>query len=155
MSLHIYLKKEELPENTELIDRNDTFFKGYSILPDDDFTKEVIRNLDLGERVSDTEFAPRNHKYVGNLSKDCLSTGAKTLLNIKQHPDKIFALNCCSGTVSAYFPLIKEGGVLWDVKMMEVGTRKEEKFHSCDIVCKGQHFTSSLDFYNFILFGGE
>lgn len=153
MSLYVYLKKEEF--NAPLIEANNTFFESNTIIPDDDFTKEVLKTIDKAERVNDMEFAPRNHKYVGNLSKNCLSTAARTLLNIKQHPDKIFALNSCSGLVTQFFPLINEGGVLWDVKMREVSTRAEEKFHSCDIICQGHHFTNSLDFYNFVLFGGD
>ena len=146
MSLNIYLSEKDIPEGSELILKNNAFFSLNTCLPDDGFTAKVLKELDLAERVSNFEFLGRNSRLMGTLHKDRLSTGAKTVLNIKQHPEKIFCTHACPEPVTSFIPFLTEGNIVFDPK----SPFKRCGINECDILCNGIHFTTLLDFIPYL-----
>ena len=146
MSLQVYLKREDIPKGENVIYDNNGYFT-VTTLTDEHFTHLVLREVDQAFRVGPDCFKGRNHELVGITSKDNLSTGAKTLLNIKQHPSKIIFVGSCGHNALRLLPELTEGRILWEIPY--AGYTGDG---ACDILCDGKHFT---DFYEFMEYGME
>lgn len=85
MSLTVYLSRDEVPDNMVVINNNDAYFDGMTVLKDVDFVHKVLKEIEKAERHSAVTFIGRTAS-LGALNKSCLSTGTKTLLNIYSHP---------------------------------------------------------------------
>ncbi|MCR5302981.1 MAG: DUF4869 domain-containing protein [Lachnospiraceae bacterium] len=81
------MHENDIPKEIETIRINDAFFDIHSDIKDTPLIREILRNIDKAEYVSNKTFCGRD-KDLGNLSASYLSTGVKTLINIKEHPDK-------------------------------------------------------------------
>lgn len=148
MSLAVYTSKDKIPSNIQLICNNDVFFVGYTDIPDDNLTKQLLQNIDGVKRVSDTLF---ESKFVEgmSLSKDMLSTGTKTLLNITQHPDKCFSTIECGENALTCLKSITTGHAL-----VEVCCISYVDDPVCDITVNGRPFTDFNEAVECIYHGG-
>ena len=142
MSLNVYLKGDSTP--SPVIDYVNEFFKVNGSLQDNAFTHKVLHDIDCAVRVNDYAFLGRDGALVGLRPIDNLSTGTKTLLCIAQYPDKVFSTISCGSNAVSLLRELKEGNVL-----LEVASADYSKEDACDIVCRGRHFTSFLDFMEF------
>ena len=149
MSLNVYTRKDFIPSGVVLIDSNDSYFEGCGLIPDTELSHLILREIDKATRASDLYFTPRNPD-VGNLSRNNLSTGTKTLLNIINTPSLCFSLVECGDNALELLPLIRHGNVFWEHPVAFVGA-----YDACDIVLNSQiSFSSYTEFLNYCLYGG-
>lgn len=88
----IFDDTNQIPEGIEYVKFNDAYF-GYSgIISDNEDTRLILKTIDKCEYNNHVSFYNRCGKDFGALSKEHLSTGTKTLLNIINNPDKCFDL---------------------------------------------------------------
>lgn len=138
MSLNIYTAKDEIPKDMILIERNDIFFDGFTELKDSELTRVILREVDKAEYATSDTFIGRS-KQFGQIYRQNLSTGAKTLLNIISYPDKCFNVVECGGNALRLLTLITEGNILWrNIFVPYTGNG------SCDMVWNKKKYT---DFY--------
>lgn len=83
MSLYVYTDRKEVPDGMLVVDDNDVFFNGHTLLDNSDFEKEVLKKIDKATYVSQRSFKGRSALF-GDLDRNLLSTGTKTLLNIEK-----------------------------------------------------------------------
>ena len=140
MSLTIYKYREDIPEDIKYIKDSNLLF-AVTPLSNCSFTKTVLKEIDSADYVNEKVFLGRT-KSFGNLFKECLSSGAKTLLNIYHHPEMCFDLCQCGNNALSLLPLLKNGYVLMGDMGIAYGGDSE-----CDIIYNGEHIT---DFYVFI-----
>lgn len=98
---------------------NEAFFARYPVVWDE-FSKSIISEIDKGTYYDNFTFKDRLGVKLYN---SCLSTGAKTLLNIYSHPEYIFDFreagdNCIElfltrMTGSIYIPRLQESDLFW------------------------------------------
>ena len=134
MSLNIYLREEDIPEGIDLIKRNDDFFS-FTLLNDSEFEKTVLREIDQAKYATESTFIGRS-EWMGELRKDNLSTGCKTLLNIEKNPDYCFSSVECGYNALPLLRLLKHGNVLLAGRFILYDGDDLE----CDIVYKGVHY---------------
>ena len=140
--LNFYDHLEDIPHNIQIIKSNDAFFNAFSIISDDEFSTTVLKHIDKAIRVSDFTFIGRNPEF-GSLFKNFLSTGAKTLLNIKQHPDLCFNIIECGVNALELLPFIREGYV-YSLDYVDIYTNDLNKH--CNILYRGDIYTNLSNF---------
>lgn len=147
MALVVYRRKKDIPEDIFVLS-NDAYFFNNTFLYDDEFTRMVLKEVEEGRYKSDLYFIPRTNDEGDDsgISKDELSTGAKTILNIYYHPDKCFNGVECGINVKELFRFIKNGKVYWQYP---AGSIIEEEDNHCDIVMEGVHYTSYEEFIDY------
>ena len=138
-----------VPADLEIIDNNDLYFIGYSDIPDNDVTAKILSSVDGTERVSNTLFKSKFIKDA-SLSKDMLSTGAKTLLNITQHPDKCFNTIECGENAFICLKDLTSGCALVEVCCVSFVDNP-----SCDIIIDGKLFTDFNEAADYMYKGGN
>lgn len=144
MPLVVYLSREEVPSNIHVIDKNDIFFNGYTNLGESKFEKEVLQQIDKATRSSNVTFIGRT-KELGNLNKEHLSTGTKTLLNIYNYPNMCFNVIECGDNALEFLCDINDGMILWEQPFINV----ERDDETCNIECRGRKFTNICDFLDY------
>lgn len=144
MALNVYLKKEEIPAQLQVINKNDVYFDGYTNLNGSEFEQNVLREIDQAHRVSELTFIGRT-TALGALNKSNLSTGSKTLLNIYNNSDICFNVVECGDNALEFLCDLHAGHVLWEMPFINV-ERDEE---TCDIMCRGKHFDNICDFLDY------
>lgn len=142
MSLRIYTEKEEIPSNMRFVDYNDIFFNGVS-LKDDEISEKIMSEIDQAHYSSEKTFIGRDSS-LGNLNKENLSTGCKTLLNILYSPCECFDVVECGENALRLLPLIKDGNILWKTPVLHGNT-------TCDIDIHGKHFTDFREFLKYVM----
>lgn len=147
MSLNVYTREEDIPNGMILISDNDSYFSGETLLSGSDFCKIVLKNVDKAEYVSEFCFIGRT-KELGNLNKDWLSTGTKTLLNIESSPDLCFNVIECGYNAISLLPLLKRGNILMPKQLYLY----DGKYKDCDIICNNVQYSV---FFNFLSYLGE
>ncbi|MBR4515198.1 MAG: DUF4869 domain-containing protein [Lachnospiraceae bacterium] len=150
MSLIIFRNKSEIPDTIDYINSNDLFFNEKTTIPDTPLAKEILKKVDKADYYSELVFTSRT-KDLGNLFKNYLSSGTKTLLNIISNPDKCFNLAECGINVLDFIPKIKDGIVLWE----HISLFPEDEDESCDIVYKDKQFTNIYEFLNYARYEDE
>ena len=148
MSLTVYTSRDKVPDHIHVVDNNDVYFIGYSDIPDDTVTSQILKDVDGVRRVSDNSFESKFAKGM-SLSKDMLSTGAKTLLNITQHPNKCFSTIDCGQNALMCLKHLTTGYAL--VEICYVPCVDDPK---CDIVVDGKLFTDFNEAVDCISHGG-
>lgn len=118
--LHIYLG--DMPSaiyNTEVFFKN-TYEDNWLL---DDFAKRVIKCVD-GSEVIDAQLI--KSPVLGMIPPTALSGGAKTLLLIKNYPDKVFNASTCGDNCAKFIlELAKENDVTINLRhIMNFGKRK-------------------------------
>ena len=144
MSLNVYLTREEVPSGMTIIDSSDIHFNAFGRLTNSEFEKNVLKEVDLAEYNSESTFIGRTKK-LGGLFIDKLSTGTKTLLNIVSFPRMCFNVIECGRNSLEFLCDLHEGNVLWERPVL-LPMRDDE---SCDIMCRGIHFTNIYDFLDY------
>ena len=86
MGLHIYKGRENLPKDMEYIYDIDAFFVGVK-LPDCEFVRKVLREIEKAEYVDEVTYKDRVGRYLYNST---LSSGSKILLAMYLYPSIIF-----------------------------------------------------------------
>lgn len=140
MSLIIYTSRSEIPSDLRIIDNNDRYFDGRSIIPDSPLVAHILKDIDGATRASDLAFYGKFLENVA-LDRSMLCTGTKTLLNILQHPDRCFNVIECGDNALAYLSKITDGFILWEVCSMPW----LEGNDNCDIIIPAdgdKHYTS-------------
>lgn len=110
MALHIYIGKENLPEDKEFILDNENYF-AFSGITDCDFSRYVIKEIEQGEFINTMFFRDR---FGGQLYIDCLSTGSKTLLNIYNNEDKVFYGGEMGDNALELLSILRNGNIYFD-----------------------------------------
>lgn len=145
MSLVAYA---EIPEGVKCVMSSDAFFNVRTLLQDDDFTRLVLKKVDLAEYGSSNAFVDRN----GVLQpKNYLSTGTKVLLNIHYNKDVCFFVGECGDTALGYISYLTDGIVYWPDW---VTARVVDNF-DCDIVFNGKRYTNFANYLNFRYYGED
>lgn len=141
MSLRIFTNESDIPKDlaSKVIIQNDDFFDTQTLLSDKKIVREIISQVDNGSYHSENYFIPRNEN-IGAISRECLSTGSKTLINIVLHPDYCFDIIECGNNAIQILPLIKNGSILWR-KPTAVYSGQEE----CDVIYKNQKYNNFYD----------
>lgn len=143
MSLHVYINREEIPKGMLVVDDNDVFFNGHTLLDNSDFEKEVLRKIDKATYSSPYSFRGRTSIF-GDLDRTKLSTGCKTLLNIEKNPNGYcFNTVLCGMNALCEIRNLTDGSVLIEHKCILY----YEDESNCDIIYNGNRY---LDFYDFI-----
>lgn len=98
MALNIYLRKEDISKDLELIDSNDILFNYdlYNGLEFNDEIKEVMYKVDGATYIQGTDI---RSKYGNITSAENLSTGCKTMINILNHPEAVISCIECGDNV--------------------------------------------------------
>ena len=118
----LYIHFGDMPSaiyNTEVFFKNT--YEDEWIL--DDFAKKVIKKID-GSEVMDAQAI--KSPVLGMISPTELSGGAKTLILIKNCPDKVFnASTCCDKCAKFILELAKERDITINLRhIMDFGKRK-------------------------------
>lgn len=115
-SLIVYMYTK--PPN-RVIKINDAYFLANTKLEDTEQCRRILRIIDQAEYCSEKTFIGRD-KSLGTLFSDNLSTGAKTLLNISQHPEICFdTIECGNNALTLLMGFTKgqavlHPGIIWD-----------------------------------------
>ena len=114
--LTIY-SNQDLVNRENLIISNDAAFNVIGRIPDNDIARRLISEIEHGKYLSDTGFITRNGTIA---SKNDLSTGTKTILNILTMPDKCISLAECGYNVLSFLKYIQNGSVLWELPVAAI-----------------------------------
>ena len=142
MSLHVYINRKEIPKGMIVVDDNDVFFNGHTILNNSDFEKEVLRKIDKATYRSPRSFNGRSNLF-GDLDRNLLSTGTKTLLNIEKNEGVCFNTIECGMNALSMIRNIKSGNILIEHRCILYYEDDED----CDIIFEGKRY---LNFYDFL-----
>lgn len=142
MSLYVYTDRKEVPDGMLVVDDNDVFFNGHTLLDNSDFEKEVLKKIDKATYVSQRSFKGRSALF-GDLDRNLLSTGTKTLLNIEKNKNECFNTVECGMNALSMIRLLTSGNVLIEHRCILYYGDEED----CDIVFNDKRF---LNFYDFI-----
>ena len=148
MSLNIYFDKNEVPNCMKIIMENDNFFIGHTLLRQDRKTEEILADIDHAKYCSKESFYPENSETP--LTTDCLSTGCKTLLNIKEFPDLCFSTGECGNNALEEMLHLDHGCVLCDHLAVVLWLDRFINDDSCNAVIKGKKFCSIKKLLNFV-----
>lgn len=136
MSLHLYLEKSEIPEGMRYIDSNDEYFNAKGVIPNTDFARMVLKDIDKAERLSDNTFLGRD-TALGAMYSNYLSTGTKTVLNVLSNPQHCFNASECGRNAASILISLPDGNIYWSSPMFRIrGSGK------CDVICRGRHYDS-------------
>ena len=89
----IYKDKKDIPKNIEYVELNDVFFNQTTVNKLDSKAKTIVKKIHDSEL--DGKYKIKSKFNGVTLDVDCLSTGCKTVLNVKYFPDKVFCLKEC------------------------------------------------------------
>ena len=143
--LQFYDSTQDIPNGVKVIKVNDSFFNAHTMLRDDETTKRIIQVIDKAERTSDKTFKGRSNHF-GDLDRQYLSTGTKTLLNILQNPNICFNVaECGSNALEILFTL--ENGMVYCEQYIIVPTNNMNQ--KCNISYCNSNFTNLKDFADF------
>lgn len=145
MSLNVYLKKEDVPENIRVVEQNDKYFNLNTPLMDDNTTKEFLK-LDGSVYNSPDTFIPREQK-LGAMYRENICTGVKTVLNVHSHPEDCFSLLECGENILEKMYLLTRGNVLWPGRLCIVIENEE-----CDIMMQGKHYMKYKKFLDALFY---
>ena len=87
--LKIYRTCDEVPKGIRIVRDNDTYFNYHTVLQNNAFTREILYTINKAQYVSEFTVLGRT-KALGSLSKQVLSTGTKTILNIWDMPCLVY-----------------------------------------------------------------
>lgn len=142
MSLNVYRTITEIPEGVKYIKVNDSFFNGKTVLPDNNFTRLVLREIDKAEYDSSLTFKGRTAD-LGALGKQMLSTGSKTALNVSQFPEYCFDLCECGDNAKNIIFKLEKGSVLLSNVFLLSGINDD-----CDVVYRQKSYLHLSDLFS-------
>ena len=110
--LNVYIRREDIDSNTEIIDKNDIIFNYdlHNNMKVNSLIKRIMKDIDGAEYVSEMDMRSR---YGNITSMENLSTGCKTVINIINHPEAV--INCieCGNNILHKILQLNEGNVLF------------------------------------------
>ena len=150
MSLSVYNRKDDIPENVQYVDNNNLFFNVHTDIPDSELSREILKDIEMAEYAGPKKFKGRTKEF-GEIYKEYLSTELgygpssinQRLAAIKAYPDKCFDLVECGANALDFVAKIHDGHVFW--KNIIAFPEGDE---SCDIDFKGKHYENIIDFLN-------
>lgn len=146
--LEIFDNREDILDRCiPLIDSNDEFFDSGVELADDALTREILQKIEKARYGDSLSFYGRADDGK-LLNKDLLSTGTKTLLNIKENPKLCFNVCECGDNALCLLPLLKEGLIFWEYPSVMLVSGNS---YMCDILFNNKlPFHNLLDFMNYV-----
>lgn len=141
MSLVIYYKREAVP--CEIQEFNDSYFDIFTPLEDNSLTREILRDIDQAEYLDKDGFSGRSKSGMW-ISREYLSTGTKTLLNILAHPNVCFNVAECGFNVLKKLVSFNTGTVFWDNPALT------GLLGDCDIQVDGCQFNTIQDLRRYL-----
>ena len=140
MSLVVFREKSAIPENIKYIECNDEFFNYHTSIPDTEFGRKILKEVEGATYNSDITFVGRN-KELGALNRELLCTGTKTLLDVLQHPDGYcFNVIECGENAMKILAQMNSGNVLWEEPYFFCDN------FECDIEYNGEKFSRIYEF---------
>ena len=141
MSLHVYLDREDIPEEIEVIRDNERFFIEHTMPILDERMNELSKGIDNATYLDNTRCYDRFGVAIYLMD---LSTGGKTILNIAYHPDKCFSLIQTGENACVVLGTLTEGHVYDGLPNFKSGSDK------CDILLmdpysEPEHFATAQD----------
>lgn len=109
MSLYVYTENDNI---ANVCSFNDKFFNKNTLLTDSNIVKRILRDIDGAVRVDNNRFQSK-FSSSGIVSREFLSTGCKTALNIVEHPDTVFSTIECGINALDVILTLHEGKILW------------------------------------------
>ena len=134
MPLQIY------KSNKKAICFNDAFFNSDTSLNNSEFEQLVLKHLEKAVFVSSTEV--RSLRTGAIYSKNSLSTGCKTLLNIEKHPELCFDIRECGNNAKVLLMSLDKGQVLWG----NFSLATDDAYAKCLINFEGIACNTVIDF---------
>lgn len=144
MSLVVYTHKEDIPSSIKYESNNDLFFD-QTPLTDDDICKRILSVIDKAKYLDENKFTLEEEGY-GEINKENLSTGCKTLLNILNNPDKCFNVIECGQNALKLLSEFTEGNILWETPILFLLDDLD-----CDIISDNKKFTKLNDFLSYYM----
>ena len=142
MSLNVYTSIEQIPAGINIIRSNDAVFNGATLLRNSELSNRILSSIDNAKFYSKDSFVSSTGVL---LSRDRLSTGTKTLLNILEFPDKCFDVIECGNNALSLLCLFNEGNILWRIPVALCSGDP-----ACDIILSNsKHFVKFYDFLNY------
>lgn len=148
--LNIYIGKDCLPKDKELIMDNEAYFS-FSDMSKTDFIERVLREIEKGTYLDERTFLDRFNTKV---YCSCLSTGSKTLINISTQPDKIFYGGEMGENARTLIMYIKEGNVYFDDDFQGICEPDEYPYEVVKvngIECNGVYQMQEIIDYGYLL----
>lgn len=141
--LNIYTDESKVPSNMEIVKGNDVFFNWSNAqLLNDELTRKTINIIDGSIYYNEELFESR---FGGHISSEFLSTGAKTILNIKNNPDKCFYLRECGYNAEEFVYQYLDGNVLCNSVMLgHLNPNREYSVNGIKVVSE-EHLRRVLD----------
>lgn len=150
MALNVYTDRSLIPQGLDIVFFGDRYFDANTYLSDDVLVSEILFTVDKARYHTKYSFISRVPN-IGALNKSCLSTGTKTILNVINHPDVCFSIECCGGNVLDFIPRLHDGNILWENPVLHYSGNPE-----CDIILNGTaHYSDMFDFLDVINNGGN
>lgn len=115
----IYKNKKDIPQDKEYVELNDVFFNKNTVLVLDEKAREIVEQIDEAELEGKFKI---KSKFGGvTLDIDCLSTGCKTVLNVRYFPEKVFCLKECGDNALEVLYALDKGSVYSDYAVIPFG----------------------------------
>lgn len=137
---------DRLPDKLKIISVNDRYFRVNTLIKEDDVVSKILYDIDNVIRVGSDKVYSRFSPDVA-ISKNYLSTGTKTLLNIIAHPDKCFDVCECGNNALLALGLIKEGNIYWHAPAMFLDDCEDVQ---CSFSVYGKEFHSFCAFLDYM-----
>ena len=133
MSVHV---TDKLSDKHDVVMSNGLYFNLRTKLNDTEFTRFILKDVDKAQYLNEYLFLDRSGRPM---PKDYLSTGAKTMINIAEHPNTTFFVGECGVSALASIAQIHDGNVYWPEWVISMITH--ENF-DCDIEYNGVHYNN-------------
>lgn len=105
----IVKNKKDIPDDMEYVELNDVFFNQNTASLLDEKAVDIVQAIDHSTMISKYKMRSRFDDIV--LDIDQLSTGCKTILNVRYFPNKVFCLKECGDNVLRILYQFNEGYV--------------------------------------------
>ena len=116
------------------------FFNSDTSLNNSEFEQLVLKELEKALYISSTEVKSLRNGSI--YSKNNLSTGCKTLLNIEKHPELCFDARECGNNAKILLTQLDKGQVLWG----NYSLATDDAYAKCSIELDGVVCNTVLEF---------
>lgn len=146
MSLHVYLRKEDIPNGMPYVILNDAWFNENVRVENDTITERLLFQID-GARYADVgHFYPKIDPE-GKVRFDYLSTGCKTALNVYNASDVCFDVRECGENAIAEILHLDHGNIYWGDWFVSYAGDNDE----VDVIVDNMRFRQAHPLINYII----
>ncbi len=126
-----------------MVETNDIYFFAHTVIPSDDMFHHMLEDIEKVKYISPFMFQSLIHPELGNVSKDKLSSGCKTALNVYQNPEVCFLLLECGKNFRDIILTYDRGCIEW------ISTFQSDVDDNmpCDIIYDNAHFDVIGNFF--------